>query len=269
MEKESAIVFVPFLRLTWGDGTGTAHWVRYDEDVDLLGTTYASAPELAVEPYTRHGGTEDKPLTFILRRAREPFDKLCRPYPHSTVTVDLYESDPRNVAVYRHVFSGKVAHTVKNQAGFAKLVRVTAAGRWADLNYSLGIVADTTCSWTFADNPGPKNCGKSLAAVTHAATLTSVSGVDVTTSPVSGAYWVQGTIRRGGCSVTILEGNGTQFKLQRAPPPEWLGEPVEVIEGCDGKLETCRIHQNERRFGGFGIGIPAYHPMVHDPGSTT
>lgn len=61
-----------------------------------------------------------------------------------------------------------------------------------------------------------------------------------------------------------------RFVLVNRPPASWLGITVNMTPGCDGQESTCASTWNNRpKFGGVGIGSPAFNPQLEDPlGST-
>jgi hypothetical protein len=278
---KSTEVLVPLVEFTWGTiGPHVAKYaLRYDEDVALGdGRVFVSCPEGSVDDWMNQGGSEDSPLALSVSILKPPAVTLCRPFPHAPVTATLYEADATDVAgTLRAVFSGIVSKSTQNSSGQRGMAKLQLSGPRLRFRYPLGIVANTSCTWTFADGGTgrPGNCGIDPATVTHALTLVGkkvVSGVALANRPdfgtlPAGKAWAYGSVSYDGLGIPIVQDpSDGSLVLLSAYPPEWDGQVVSVVEGCDKKLTTCRnVYHNEGRFGGFGYAMPSYQPMLENP----
>lgn len=253
------------VKIEWGVSS-VARYARWSSAFTVDGVTYTPAPELEARTSApQSGGTKD--VSWIVKMGlRDPVDKMVRPYEHSDVRITIYEMDPYETAVPPVIlFTGIVSKLVRKRATFSKMVELEVSGWKAQLQYPLGIAIDTDCAWAFAD----KNCCFNLAGATVTQTITAITRMSIISAPSltipRDNYYTMGTVTVNGLAITILDipaSDPTGILLMQAPPPEWVGATAAFAPGCDGKVGTCRLHNNEQRFGGAGIRIPDYNPML-------
>lgn len=265
-DQVSAQKYTILVTFQWGQTPSIARYCRWTNDITVGGATYLSEMTLDVKPGENHGGVEDKPWTVTMP-ARLPLDKLIRPYVWAPVTCTVEEMDPGDDTSRRVIWRGNVSKTIKNAAGFKRLVRAEVSGFKSLLQYPLGIQANQTCAW----NLGDKNCCVNLTDKRVEATIESIENgttlivPTIAVPPGDANYWSFGEARIDGLGVTILDGSQGSGKLVllELPPPEWIGSLALFTPGCDKLIPTCRKRwNNEQRFGGFGVSIPDYNPLI-------
>lgn len=266
LDRMPAKRLVPLVTFSWGATPTTARYARWDEDALIDGTTFKSAPEMSLQPFDLQGGASDSVLEIDLLATRVPVSLLSRPFPFPVVVAVVEEADPDIPGTRRVVFRGVVTKSTRNSGGMVKLVRAQISGTRARLVYPLGLIADTSCAWTFADAPRPGNCGIDPATVTHTGlTISAASGNVVTIPGLPSGRWAFGSVVVDALGMAITETVDGGLRLFGQPPPEWVGAACTCVEGCDKSLVMCRAWNNEARFGGMGIGIPAYMPLLETP----
>jgi hypothetical protein len=277
MDPVPANPYCVAVTLQWGAG-GVAHTFRYcswssDVTNTAVGFTYLSEPKLTVETEAQHGGISDVPYVVKLPATRDPATTLCRPYAHAPVAVTVEEMDPfvptREPFV---LFKGRVSKATKNPGGQRGMARLEVAGWRSLLQYPLGMTCRRQCQWAFGDH----NCCYPLPTVQQVGIVSIVNGTLLTASTLTSPrahYWTNGTAEYDGLVLDITDGSSPSgLLMKQPPPPEWVGGAVLFTPGCDKELTSsngCRAWNNEPRFGGFGIAIPTYNPLVGNPGEGT
>lgn len=206
------------------------------------------------------GGIAQAPVTMQVKLALRPFG------PGATEAEALHHQ-----GYYRLVLASKHAD---KEYGKVRLSFLHLKGL---LDVPLGIPATTRCAWTLGD----KTCGVDVASAAETATVLAIgrksiqlsdpADFSVVTSKPDRRYWHRGYFERGGLRVGIRDWDelGTSkwiFSLVNDAPPEWVGEEVTIYPGCDKLPTTCDTRwSNLEQFGGFGIAIPAHHPVTESP----
>lgn len=80
-------------------------------------------------------------------------------------------------------------------------------------------------------------------------------------------FWVASYLEKDGLRLSIQEWafDTNVFTLNQIPPLDWDGAPMSLIVDCPRTEDACVIRLgNEKnfRFNGYGIGIPAYNPVL-------
>jgi hypothetical protein len=259
---------VAAVRFTWGDPVKTAAYVRWERDEQA--GLYLSAPELDVKLERQDGGVAPAPGRVQLLIERQPLNTLCRPYAHAPVTVEIGEVDPLNWAdTFRIDFVGKAARTYRNKWKNRRLVEVEVVGLKERLGYPVGLPVLSSCQHVLGD----EGCQKDLGPHTFFVVCTGVVGRAVTFAGLPArpipAYFQWGEMNFDGLSVLVGDdpGGNTLQSAYKNPPPEWVGQTLKVVAGCDKRIDgDCRtLYQNEHRFVGLGIKVPAYNPQYENP----
>jgi hypothetical protein len=254
---------------TWGWAPNVARYTSWDNDISHTAETFTSDVTLDFSCEPQHGSVQD--ATFVVTQSvfTQPLASMVRPYPHAPVRVKLEEVDPEQPTTRRLVFSGEITKTKKNPSGSRNLVQATVSGPRRRIAFPIGIPANTKCPWVFGD----RNCCKDVEALHQVGTISSITGSTIVTAglapPASPPnYWRWGWVDVDDLVIDVLEyGAGTSIKLKRVPPPEWVGrDDAKFYPGCGKTLDYCRAWDNEKNFGGIGIKIPAYHPVIEDGG---
>lgn len=168
----------------------------------------------------------------------------------------------------------RLARGVRNpdrRSGIARLELLSLKGR---LNVPLGIPATPRCAWTLGD----KTCKASVTeetgevqAIAGKKLTLSGSASTVVTGKPDNRYWHRGVITFEGLSIGIREwdedgADPYSFELLAEPPASWAGEVVTLRPGCDKLPGTCDSRfGNLENFGGVGIKIPSYQPVLETP----
>lgn len=234
-----------------------------------LGLSETLVPSMEIGLPPNSGTLDEKPVTIKFPAGIDSFlDALADGRPQAAVYLTLVEvsvpvgpidngTEEVPLGRYRLV---RAFRNPEAQAGLIRLEFLSAKGR---LNIALGIPAYPACAWTFGD----KSC-----QATPATMQATIAGVDrkriVFTDPdaaVLAGDWHRGTVSFGGLSLGIRSWDGYEFELIREPPPAWNGALVTLREGCAKSLEACEAKDNVEHFGGIGLKIPAFHPIMESP----
>lgn len=263
MDTPAESGFAVAIQFSWGATPTVARYVTGTESVLIEGETFVPIAEMEPSLAAMHGGTEDS-LFEVKLPLVPPLTTMCRPYAHAPVSAVVWELDPADPAGKRVVYRGTIAKTVLNATGVRGLVLVTVAGYKSRLGFPLGIAVTADCPWTFGDS----NCCKELTALQESYVVASVSGRTITLTDLESPrddYWVWGSAAYDGLTLQITKESGDVLTLKRRPPPEWDNASITLTPGCDQKLATCRLWDNEHRFGGAGIAMQNYHPIIELP----
>lgn len=262
LDTAPASQYIYLLTFAWAGGTASAKYAASDKTYDV----FSAVAGISIDFGTQTGGVEDVPVK-ILMPVLDPVATMLVGYPFSNCTVLIEEIDPTNSGTRRKCFYGTVKQAVGNKNGNANLCEVTVAGLKDFLDNPLGITANNTCAWQFNDS----NCALSddgLAAYNAAKVSITLSTIVGNLVNFSGATLTADTYNRGsinylGLSLMIRsQVSTTQVEVFNAPPPSWAGQLVTIVPGCRKTLADCIKWMNLKNFGGFGIGIPAFHPSV-------
>lgn len=168
----------------------------------------------------------------------------------------------------------RLARAILNPDGSIGTIRMLFQSLKSRVNgIPLGIPATPQCAWTLGD----KNCGYDLDGNKVLVTVASVDGKTLTLADpgeaavvvgVTDKRWHRGTFSKDGLVIGIRDfeiGNYT-FQLVKEPPPSWAGQSIYIKPGCDKSAGTCNTRFSRlERFGGIGIAIPNYHPILDAP----
>lgn len=270
--SKSVMGFVPCVEFRWG--SQVRRYCRADIDHTFDGETYTAVPAMDIEMQMQDGGTEAKPFFIIVPLDVDPIDKMIAGT-FAEVEVTVKEADFTAVGdSMRIAIIGVIRKTKARFRGKTQTVRVECVGRKFFLKeVSLGIKTTDRCPWFFGDHV----CG--AAVVTHVGTVASITGTSLTMDTLAGddLAWGQGRYTRGfvqdadGLSILIrFHHAGTRtFTLSKAPPQAtnftWVNSTVTVFAGCDKTIEACEFWNREERFGGLGLLMPKYNPMIERP----
>lgn len=266
LDTSSARLYATLLTFKWSDqvrryAAFNERVVRATSDWGGLVTTWDAAPAVKVEFQRQHGGAEDAPISILMPAALEPAGALVTGLPHAGVDVLVEEIEPGNDGTLRPVFFGRVVEATYNAAGLEGAVRLRVAGLKDRLSVQCGIAITNACVWTFGDG----NCGVDVESLKVSATVDAIAGSVVTLDVAgpSARYYHRGWIMRDGARIMIREyTTGNDYTLVRPPPPGWSGQQVTLVPGCDKTRDVCDTRwSNLLRFGGAGLGIPAYNPV--------
>jgi hypothetical protein len=257
------------LTLQWGDPVKTARYVRWETDLDTPLGIFVAAPELEIITGRQHGGMADVPATFVIDPRRAPMDKLLRPYEFATVYAAVGECDATRFGdTYREWFAGEVGKTVENKHGKKRLCEGTVMGHKGALAVPLGLPCLPTC----ANRLGDTMCAVDLGPYTHSALVASVEGFTVQVTPgmvyPSPGYYVWGEAKFDALSIMIVQDSAELLTLMRRPPPEWAGNDITVVAGCNKRHDDpngCPKFNNLEHFMGLGVRMPAHNPQFESP----
>lgn len=274
LETNAANPYAILVTLTWGDAN-TARYCRWDSDLTVDSDTFTSVPTLAVKMNKpQHGGVDDAPMELKIHASHSPFDKLITLYPHAKVDVLIEEVVPGDDTTRQTIFYGRIAKVSARPSSLSgHLATCEVVGIKAKMKAILGLQCLTTCAWVLGQSP----CGYDLSANTLAGTVNTISTtvptrltIDFTGSPdMSNVRWNRGYLQYDGLRISIRkchdDGSNPNptvtFDLKQPPPPEWATQDISVVPGCDKKITTCRIHDQESQFMGAGYSMPGYNPV--------
>jgi hypothetical protein len=282
-----------------GEGTGAgelfyaARFTDWTEDVTLGSDTWKPWPALAVKipPNTGSVGSKALSIEFPVLALTDPTDNVDKFWLPSMVSGEATPPvtlEVREIAVSRGTINTlgcvngqgvshgtyrlvRGARNASGQPGVGVLEFLPIKAR---LNGRLGIAAYPRCAWTFGD----ATCGIDVPELVETATIASISRKKITlTNPDDAAvvtskgagYWHRGLVGfDDGLAIGIRDwtDGSYEFELLREPPAAWEGALVTLRPGCDKTIAVCRSRwDNEERFGGFGISIPAFDPTAEIP----
>lgn len=265
-------------------------FTNWSDDVDLdppslcfindQEVTATSTPSLEVKIPANTGTLDEKELEILVPVGTDDlFDSFVAGYavpPTHVVVQEIQEpvGPIDNGAVVTTFGRFRLARAILNPDGRKGLIRMTFQSYKSRVSgIPLGIPATPRCAW----NLGDKTCGYDLEGNAVTVTIDTVDGKTLTLEDpgeaavvlgVTDKRWHRGTFSKDGLVIGIRDfeiGNYT-FQLVKEPPPSWNGAVVSIKPGCDKTPETCHSRfSNLERFGGFGIAIPAYHPVLDAP----
>lgn len=272
LEKLPASQYAILVTLSFGSGPTVYRYCRWSEDIIISGETFVAEPLLDVELGESHGGTEDKPHKLTLPRTREPFKTMSLGFAFPKVHAKIEQVDPTSPTTRRHLGEGDVSITTKNPGGRTGMVRGTASGiksRIAEVS-SLSLRLTSTCDIPF----GGSRCRVNSSAWTRSGTISGISRNVVTLSipsvsdPVAelpNARYRRGYIEVDALRILVKKSlEDFTFELFEVVPPYWMGASFLLRAGCDKRLETCRLWNNEANFMALGIKIPPRNPLYQE-----
>ncbi len=272
--SKSVMGFVPCVEFRWG--TQVRRYCRADIDHTFDGETYIAVPAMDIEMQMQDGGTESKPFFLIMPLDIDPVDVMIAGT-FAELEVTILEGDfTAPTDSLRPAILGVVRRTKARFRGKTQTVRIECVGRKFFLkDVSLGIKTTDRCPWFFGDHV----CEATVEQ--HVGVVQSVDGTELIMATLAGddSAWGQGRYTRGyvqdadGLSILIrFHHNGSRrFTMAKAPPQAtgftWVGATVTVFAGCDKTIDACVFWEREERFGGFGLLMPEYNPMIELPPS--
>lgn len=266
LDVHSTVVYAPLVLYSWGSTPTVVGYTALDQAITAGGNTYLSDPLMEITCDEQDGGITDQPY-LVTQSPLSPLDLMIRPYPHAKVTVTIGEVDPNDVTTYRVMHKGIIAQVKQNPSGKKGLCGVTVTGHRSLINWPVGLPCNSTCPWTFGD---VNTCGLDWNTLKQTG-VAAVAGNVLTVSSLSyprAKYFRFGWARYDDLTIDILEdGGGGALSMRYAVPPEWAGKTVTVVPGCGKGLDGdngCRTWANEIRYGGVGLKIPQYNPIIEE-----
>lgn len=177
------------------------------------------------------------------------------------------------------MFNGTVVRRVRYHNGRARVVGLFCRNDKSDLKEPLGFSCNHHCAWTLGGN----GCFFNILNERATVTASDIDGVHITLDDGLGSggikqkpdgWWIDGFIEFGGMQITIKDwegnggpGGGSLFTLSDVAPEEFEGnDSVLLYPGCSGTKTDCDgKYNNIENFGGFGVGIPPFHPGYEVP----
>ncbi len=238
---------------------------------DMGAGTYSPLPEVKVSLPERSGGLEESDCEIDIGDSPAFVKRLISGHVFAPVSVDIYEYffDEVNDSASKiiHMFSGKMIRAFSNVNEVEGMVRIIANNSKNRLNVVLGVSANVQCSWSLGD----KNCKATVITLDRTVASISNTVMEVSEAPDPGTYpsslFKKGYVKRNDVRILIREWiTGDTFYLARAVPPDWLGQTVTLVSGCDRSLSTCtEIYNNTLRFAGIGALMTEFNPIYEEP----
>ncbi len=270
---QSALGFVPLILLEWG--SSEMRYARSREPLTIDGETYLPMPEMDISFPMLNGGTEDKPVKITVPTTADPFDKMIiTAFPETQITIMEGDFGDLN-ATPLIAYVGHVQKTKAHYKGKSRLMEVSIVGRKFFLkDVSLGLKCTDKCPWFYGDDV----CGDTPTSVSAEVSTVDGNILNFTTLPsdsikgswASGRY-TRGVIEKDGLRIMIRQHHvgSKKFTMAKPPPQQtgytWDGETVTVYEGCDKSVAACGAHGQSEYFGGFGLLMPKYNPIIENP----
>lgn len=233
---------VSTLALCWRierrDGV-TIGLTAHDRDLELDGLAYRAAPGMTPSAVVRTSGldadTMDVTGALNADAIREE-DLLAGRWDGARVAVLAVDWETRAAPV--PLGEGTIGAVETDGAMLTAELR--GLGGWFDRP----VVEETTPSCRA--ELGDRRCRVAMAARRHRARVTAIDGrvatVDIA-EPVANAFggavlrWLSGA--NSGLEDAVALSSGNEVTLRRPPRFDGAGARVEIIEGCDKRLETC------------------------------
>ena len=270
--SKPALSLIPCIEVTWSNQV--RRYCRAEQNLTIDGKVYTAMPEMDFEFEFRSGGIEDKPQYIIVDLDDDPFDKMIL-YAFPPTTIRVLEADGNDLlASPSPIYLGEVATTKARFSGNVRVMRVECWGRKADLkDVSLGMKCTDRCPWAFGQSP----CGASPNTVQ--AEVESLNGtvmrlVSLPNDSDQGSWnagrYTRGYVEFDGLRIMIRKHNEGNRKLvlAQAPPQSssytWVGETINITEGCDKSKTACEAWGQQEWFGGIGYRMPEYNPILED-----
>lgn len=234
---------------------------------------YTSEPRMEIKVPENNGTFEQKYLDVSMPLSVSWFNDLVNGEPKAPVFIQAEEItkpiEGGDSSSRRVFFRGQLMRTIQNYQGrsdrsIAKFMSVKSR-----LDIALGIPANHHCAWTLFG----KGCNRGKSGFSNLLTVDTIDGkvLTTTTSPSrTGKFFHRGYIEYQGLRIGIRDWDASSadtFYLVKTPPQDWIGKTMEFWAGCDKTITTCRARFfNESNFGGMGYAIPAYNPLIENPG---
>ena len=224
-------------RIERKDGVGLA-LTSHDEAIEVAGVRHEPAPGMTPAA-VRHGGGLDAAKSEVVgalsSAAIGEADLLAGRWDGAAVRLTAVDWEAPGSAVV--LASGELGRISQKDREFhAELLGPTAKLE--------GPVCPLTSPECRADL-GDRACRVDMAGRSVRARVVSTDGLVVTVDAALDERFQMGSARflggegNGLCSV-ILEVEGRQMTLRSLPPVMLaVGDPVEIVEGCDKSLATC------------------------------
>jgi len=262
------------VRFTYGDPSNPSYIAYTNWTSDVPGNpVYTSEPRLEITTPENNGTFEEKTLDVSLPSDNSWFANLVSGIALSPTYIQAEEitkpDEGGDTSSRRIFFKGQLIRTIKNYQGrsdksIAKFMSIKSR-----LDIPLGIPANHHCAWTLFG----KGCNKGKSGFSNLLTVDSIDGkvLTTTTSPSrTGKFFHRGYIEYQGLRIGIRDWSDSAqdtFYLVKPPPQTLIGKVIQVWAGCDKTITTCRARFfNEINFGGMGYAIPAYNPLIENPG---
>lgn len=277
MQTKPALQVATLVTLTFGATPTVVRYTNWTENIVLGSDTFLSETTLEVELGQQHGGTEDKPSKLTIASGREPFNRLITGYRHARVVSKVEEIVPGNSATRRVLHYGSIGFVTRNPNGKPGIVRADLIGLKARIAEVRGSIPMTsTCDHIFNSDISlcrvvGADAWKQLGTVSgiHATeknvVICTLPGVSSPAVELAAERFRRGRVTVDGLSLQIKKSREDgSFEMFGLIPPWWVGANCEVSPGCDGRIESCRLWNNENNFRGLGIKIPARNPVFEE-----
>lgn len=249
-----------------GDDASVTGYAIWDSDIVIGSSLYVAEPRIKVNLPKIEGSAEETTFVITVPRigdfARYGLGEAAPP-----MWINIDEVDPADPDTRRRIYRAMVQTASSNPAGRPNLIDLTMAGYKNILgNIALGLRCVENCVWAFGD----RQCCLDLSDKTFAATVLAISGLQVELGFESGVSmdpprWTNGVLSYRGLRIRIRGNSESVFTTSRQAPATWVGLTIAAINGCDKTLGVCRsTWNNEARFGGIGLAMPAYNPVMED-----
>ncbi|MCA9300386.1 MAG: hypothetical protein KDA28_15050 [Phycisphaerales bacterium] len=255
---------VPLVTLTIGPNT--YRWAANATPLSLAGGTqvFDAAPLMEVEIAEVGAGSEYEIERHQIKMPKVAAIASIARVRTARIEVTIEEIDPADELSRRKLWYGSVVDIEENHLGKRDLMLLVVGGLKELMALPLGIVTGSSCENALGD----PICGFDVEGNKHTGTLTIQDGIglEVVVSGLSYAdprLWYRGGVRRDGLWVPVRGVNTTpnSLDLDFPVPPDWDGQTVDVLPGCDQQLSTCKVRDRESQFTGIGYAMPPYHPL--------
>jgi hypothetical protein len=268
------------ISLTW-DG-GARYWTDWTSDIQFEGNTYTALPEMEVKLPINDGVFAEQDARIAVPLSADLSDisqRLTSGLPHQDVTLRIVEIiqgiEAGSQRTVNRPFLGTVVRGRRNYQRSRNRIVLQALPIKAQLeSVSLGLPCNHQC----VHNLGDAGCGVSLAIGSgnrFNVVVSAIDGKELTISTNASVaakpdrFFQRGFLQFRSLNLSIFDWTSedpTKFILRRQAPDFWVGQTAILIAGCDGSITTCRDRfDNEERFLGLGIKIPAYNPQFESP----
>jgi hypothetical protein len=259
------IEFYDFFR---NDGGGETHWryVASQETLSFLGDLYGALPGLSRSDIQQTGETTSMQVTVTVPRDAEvalAVRGLCSTGAVQLVIWRAQRGLTDDLA--KEIFRGEITDPVF-EGSMAALTCSSEESAWGDA--LCRVAYSRTCPYMLYD----VLCSADAEAASFAGAITAIStdGLTVTVdevgSPVDhlGAdslFYQTGCIVRGADRAFVTKQLLHVLTLQTPLEGALVGDPVQLVGGCDRTTLGCISHNNIERFGGF-TKIPVISPWA-------
>lgn len=262
------------VRFTYGDPDDPDYIAFTNWTSDIPGSpVYTSMPTMELTIPENNGILDDRPLDISLPMTNSWFAALVNGEPKSptyVVAEEITKPDAGGDTSSKRIFyRGELVRTIKNHQGRSNNSLARFSSIKGRLDIPLGVPANHHCAWTLF-GPG---CQLPSAGFSDSLTIDTIDGKVLTTTTSSartGKFFHRGYIEYEGVRIGIRDWDDSDpdtFYLLKLPPASWVGKTATFWAGCDKTLTTCKDRFNwESYFGGMGYAIPAYNPLIENPG---